>query len=178
MSKSSPEKLLLLGKVIRPHGLKGLLRILSYARSEESFRESEIIFLRLSSGQTHEHEVLSVKPYKNIHFLKLKKLNSLEEAERYRGAEILIKNDSLSRENEDEYFWYELIGLRVHLDTGRYIGTIKQILPTGSNDIYVVRQGKTENLIPAIHDVVQEIDLANKKMIISEIEGLLTLNEV
>ena len=110
--------------------------------------------------------------------MKLEGLNTLEEAEKYRGAAILIKGDLLPREGDEEYFWHELIGLEVYLSGGEYVGTIKHILPTGSNDIYVVQEGKTELLIPAIHDVVKEIDLINNRMIISEVEGLLDLNEV
>ena len=66
----------------------------------------------------------------------------------------------------------------MYLPGGKYIGTIKHILPTGSHDIYVVRKGTKEVLIPAIHDVVENIDLPNKRMIISEMEGLLDLNAV
>ena len=108
--------------------------------------------------------------------MKLEHLDSLMEAEKYRGAEILIVEDALK--DDDEYFWHELIGLRVYLNTGRYIGTIEHILATGSNDIYVVRDGESESLIPAIHDVVVEIDLKDRKMVIVEMEGLLNLNEV
>ena len=179
MNKVSPEKLLLMGKVIRPHGLDGVLRIKSYAHSEESFVNVGTIFLQSSSGQTYEYyEVSSVKSHKNIFLLKLRGLDSLEEVEKYRGAKILIKKDSLTRESGEEYFWYELIGLRVYLSRGEYVGRIKHILATGSNDIYVVQEGKKEVLIPAIYDVVKEIDLTNNKMIISEVEGLLDLNEV
>jgi 16S rRNA processing protein RimM len=110
--------------------------------------------------------------------MKLEGLNTLEEAEEYREASILIKRDSLSREGDGEYFWHELIGLEVYLSGGEYVGTIRHILPTGSNDIYVVQEGKKEVLIPAVHDVVKEVDLINNRMIISEVEGLLDLNEV
>lgn len=178
MSKVSPEDLLLMGKVVRPHGLEGLLRIISYAQSEESFLNAGTIFLRSTSGEIHEEAVISVRPHKNIYLMRLKGLNSLKEAEKYGGASILIKKASLSRENDEEYFWYELIGLEVYLKGGKYVGTIKHVLPTGSNDIYVVQEGQKELLIPAIHDVVEEIDFTNKKMIISGMEGLLDLNEV
>ena len=112
--------------------------------------------------------------------MKLKGLNSFDEAERYRGAEILIRKDILSRQDGDEYFWYELIGVRVYLDTGRYIGTIRHILPTGGHDIYVIggEGGGEEFLIPAIHEVVKAIDLKERRMIIRLLEGLLDLNEV
>ncbi len=178
MSKNSPVNLHLMGKVVRPHGLEGLLRIKSYAQSEESFLKAGIIFLKSASGETHEHRVVSVKPHKTIFLMKLMGVNSLEEAEKYRGSAILISKDFLSRKNSEEYFFYELIGLKVYLKKGKYLGTIKHVLSTGSNDIYVVREGEKEVLIPAIHDVVKEIDLTNKRMIVSEVEGLLDLNAV
>ena len=64
------------------------------------------------------------------------------------------------------------------LDTGEYVGTICHIFPTGSNDVYVVKKGDTEVLVPAIHDVIKEIDLKNQEMIITNTGGLLDLNEV
>ena len=178
MSKISSENLLLVGKVIRPHGLEGILRIWSYARSEESFLNAGTVFLKSDKQEILEYKILSVKPHKNVYLMKLDGLRSLEEAERYSGAEVLIRKDLLRRKSQEEYFWFELIGLRVYLDSEQYIGTLKDIIATGSNDIYVVKEGGTEFLIPAIHEVVKEIDLENKRIIISEMEGLLDLNEV
>jgi 16S rRNA processing protein RimM len=178
LSQVSPEDLLLVGKVTRPHGLDGRLRVLSFAQSEETFLRSGTVFLGTGSGETRSYNVSSIRPHKNIFLLKLKGLDSLEEAEKYRGASVFIEKDTLAHKDEEEYFWYELIGLSVHLNTGQYLGTIRQIIPTGSNDIYVVREGDREHLIPATHEVVKEIDLAQKKMIICEKEGLFDLNEV
>ena len=178
MNKDYPNDLIPIGKVIRPHGLEGLLRILSFAQSEKSFLDSVTIFLKPSSEKPREYSLVSLRPHKKNFLLKLQDVNSVEDAEKFKGAEILIRKDSLSKKNDDEYFWHELIGLRVYLETDKYIGTIKHILPTGGNDIYIVGEGEEEIFIPAIHDVVKKIDLPNKKMIISEIEGLLDLNEV
>ena len=178
MKKGSAEKLLLAGKVVRPHGLDGRLKIRSYAQSEKSFLQSGAIFLKPRSGGPRTFTVLSVKPHKNNLLLTLKGLDSLKEAEEYRGAAVFIRRDSLVPEDKDEYFWFDLIGLKVYLNTGKYIGTIHHILPTGGNDVYVVREGETEVLVPAIHEVVKEIDLDARKMIITEMEGLLDLNEV
>lgn len=167
-----------MGKVLRPHGLEGKLRILSYAESEKSFLRPGTVILKTEGGEPCEYEVSSVKPHKNVLLLKLKGLTSPEEAERYRGAGIYLKKSLVVREREDEFFWHEIIGLRVHLSTGKYIGTVREIFQTGSNDIYVVRGGEKEILIPAIHDVVRGIDLVGKKMIIFPMEGLLDINEV
>ena len=167
-----------MGEVIRPHGLEGLLRIKSYAQTEESFLRAEMVFLQTGSAEPREYAVTSVRPHKKVHLLKLRGVDSLEEAERLIGAQILIEKETLNAKDPDEYFWYELIGLEVYLSGGKYVGKIEHILPTGSNDIYVVQQGEKEVLIPAIYDVIQEIDLSKNRMIISDVEGLLDLNEV
>lgn len=178
MNKGSPENLLLAGKVERPHGLDGRLRVRSYLESEKSFLRSGTIFLKPRSGGTRAFTVSSVRPHKNAFLLTLKGLDTLKEAEEYKGAALFIERDTLVHEEKDEYFWVELIGLKVYLEKGEYIGTVHQILPTGANDVYVVRDGEKEVFVPAIHEVVKEVNLDDGKMIIAEMEGLLELNEV
>jgi len=177
LNKVFPEALLLIGRVIGPHGLRGLLKIESYSRSEDTLLTAGKIFLRHSHGEISEHGILSAVPHKGGALIRLEGLDSRDQVEPYRGAEILIPEAAVSRD-KGEYFWHELIGLKVYLETGRYLGTVKEILETAANDIYVVREGREEFLIPAIHDVVKTIDLEGGKMILSEVEGLLDLNEV
>ena len=178
MNKGTPENLLLVGKVLRPHGVGGLLRIWSYSQSEESFLQEGTIFLKAGPEEFHKTRVITVTPHKNIFLLKLDGLNSSEEAERFRGAKIFIRKAGLRKKEEDEYFWFELIGLKVFSKNDTFLGTLSDILETGGNDIYVVREGKEEFLIPAIHEVIEEIDLVEEKMIVHEMEGLFDLNEV
>ncbi len=123
------------------------------------------------------YPVFSLKSHKNIFLMRLEGLNSRDDAEQFREAEIFIRKESLARE-EGEYYWYELLGLEAYLDTGEYLGRIKHIISAGSNDVYVIQEGGRELLIPATHEVVREIDLENRKIIISPMEGLLDLNEV
>jgi len=176
LARVPPEDLVLIGRVVRPHGIDGRLKITSYAESAETFLNSKALHVKASSGRIEEVRVLSVRPAKKFFLLSLEGVQSLEAAEQYRGAEVYTSKNSLSRTG-GEYFWYELIGLKVYSVAGVFIGEIKQILPTGSNDIFVVGEGKKEILIPATHDVVKQIDLENKRMIILEMEGLLDLNE-
>lgn len=168
---------ILLGKVLRPHGLEGRLRVRSYAQSEASFEEAGEVLLSLVSGKIHAYRVLSARPHKNIVLMKLEGVNSLEQAEELRNAEVLVTAEAIPRE-EGEYLWHELIGLEVFLDTGEHIGHISRIISAGSNDIYVVRSRRKEIFVPARYEVVKEIDLEKGRMIISDIEGLLDLNEV
>lgn len=175
MAKVSPEDLLLIGKVVRPHGLKGLLRIVSYADSADTFLKARELFLEDASGKAVKHGIISITPSRRFFLLHLEGLDSLEKAEAYRDGNIYIEKRGLRRE-EDEYFWYELIGLPVFLDTGRRIGRIRQVVPGAGHDIYVVQEGDKEILIPAVHEVVKEVDLENKRVVITEMEGLLDLN--
>jgi 16S rRNA processing protein RimM len=91
------------------------------------------------------------------------------------GNELCLKRCNLPKLTEDEYYWSDLIGLQVETDDGILLGVIFDIFETGSSDIYVVRNEKREYLIPAIGDVVKQVDLDSGKIIITPLEGLLDL---
>jgi 16S rRNA processing protein RimM len=177
LGKVCPEDLLLIGKVVRPHGLKGLLRIISYADSPDTFLKAGAVFLGDGSGKPLKYGIISITPGKKFLLLHLEGLDSLEKAEAYRGGNVYIEKGVPAR-SDGEYYWYEIIGLPVFLDTGKRIGIIRRIVPGAGHDIYVVQEGVKEILIPAVHEVIREVDLKKGKVIITEMEGLLDLNEV
>ena len=176
MSQILSGGLLLVGKVIGPHGLGGLLRIWAFAGSNASFLDAGSVLLRSVSGETREYTVIDIRPHRNAFLMKLEDVQSIDAAEKCRDADIFVNKEVLDR-SDDEYFWYELLGLNVYLDTGQYMGTLSEIIPTKAHDIYVVREGDKEVCIPAIYEVIRDVDVANKKMVISALEGLLELNE-
>jgi len=126
-------------------------------------------------NEFEERKVIDIKPHRSSYLLRVSDVNSIEQAEIFTAAKIYIRKDSLIKKNEDEFFYYELLGLDVYLTTGQYLGVVKEIFPTGSNDVYVVKGQEKEFLIPAIHQVIKEINIAQKRMIISPIKGLLDL---
>jgi 16S rRNA processing protein RimM len=89
--------------------------------------------------------------------------------------EICLYRSQLPKLEEDEYYWYDLIGLEVVTVDGERLGSIAEIFETGSNDIYVVRGGKREYLIPAVSAVIDSVDLEGGRMLITPPEGLLDL---
>lgn len=177
MNQVSSGSLILVGRVNRPHGLEGVLRIWPYAGNDASFLKAKTVLLESLSGKTYEYGVVFLKPHKNIFLLKLAGVDSPDVAEEYRGAEIYVRKGDLTRE-EGEYFWDELLNLDVYLDTGEYLGTLSQVIPAEGHDIYVVTKGDREILIPAVHEVVIEIDLKKGKIIVNADEGLLNPDEV
>jgi len=173
----SSHDMLLLGRIIRPHGLEGVLRVQSYASSKDSFLEGGSVLLRRSGGDIREYGVVAVAAHKGIVLMKLEGIDSVEEAEKYRGADIVVEKQSVPLQ-EEEFLWEELLGLDVYLATGEQVGRLSQIIPTKGNDIYVIKGEKKEILIPAVHEVIKEIDIEEGRITISPMEGLLDLNEI
>ena len=103
-------------------------------------------------------------------------VGSMEAAEALRDAQIWVRKGTFDRE-EGAYFWHELLGLKVYLTSGEFIGIVSQIIETGGHDIYKITGADKEFFVPAIHEVVEEIDLDKNRMIIAPMEGLLNVNE-
>jgi 16S rRNA processing protein RimM len=87
----------------------------------------------------------------------------------------MARRDQLPETDEGEYYWVDLIGLRVVTDDGAELGTLREIIETGSNDVYVVQGREKEYLIPALADVVSSIDLEAGTMTVTPLDGLLDL---
>ena len=96
----------------------------------------------------------------------LEGIRSRAEAEQLRGKEVLIDAAELPPLERDEYYWHEILGMQVVTADGETVGTITEIFPTGSNDVYVARQGGRETLIPAIKEVIVSIDKTSRTMVI------------
>jgi len=148
-----------------------------FSQSAASLLNAGKVFFKLATGENRCLSVISARPHKNVFLVELAGLTDINQAESFRGAELHISKDALVRE-EGEYFWFELLGLEVFLNDGVFLGVVSQIIPAGNNEIYVVKNGDREIFLPAAQEVVNHIDLENRKMIISALEGLLDLNEV
>lgn len=104
--------------------------------------------------------------------LKLRGVHTREEARDLRGAEIALPLDEAVPPPDGSYYGVELIGVRVVTSSGEPIGTLREVLATGSNDVYLVRGPDGEVLVPAIPDVVQEFDPEHRVLTVDLIEGL------
>ncbi len=124
-------------------------------------------------GLKEERELASVRQQNRFIILSFADVTSPEEASRYKGATVNIPRREYPDLMEGEYFYDQIIGMAVYTDEGEYIGTVRDIFNTGSNDVYVVRKNGHEYLIPAIRDVIKEIDTVSGRMIITVINGLL-----
>jgi 16S rRNA processing protein RimM len=168
----SPETHLAIGKVLKPWGLKGAVKVYSYAESIESFLRISELWVQGRDGTTSLPLEEARRHQKGI-LLKFKGRDRIEAVEDLVGLTLYMDKKELPRPEEDEYYWHELIGMEVCTEAGKSVGRLENILETGNHDVYVVKKGERETLIPAIRDVVREVDVAGRKMIIHAVEGLL-----
>ncbi len=166
------DALLSIGKVVGTHGIKGYLKVFSYAESADSFALGrELTFSR--EGETvASFRAESARPHKRIVLLVLEGIESVEAAEQLVGCQVCIDKASLAPPEEGAYYWHQIIGLEVFTLDNRRLGCVASILSTGGNDVYVVRDGEKEILVPAIESVVVDIDLEEEVLKVDLPEGL------
>lgn len=169
------EDLILLGKVTGTHGVKGELKLFCYSGEYDTLMGLHTLMLRGVSGDLVEVAVESARVQGSRAVLKLRQFDSINAVAHLIGRECVIRRSQLPVTGEGEYYWHDLIGLRVLVDDGTELGTLSDIFVTGSNDVYVVKSGDREYLIPALEEVVTEIDLTAGTMKINPLEGLLDL---
>ena len=170
------EDFLHIGKIVGVHGFKGNIRISSYADSLSIFKPgSQLIAISLKGGEK-AYTINWAKPHSKSFLLSFKGISNRNSAEALIGAELFIEKTSLPELEEGTYYWFDLIGLSVFTVENELIGQIDSIIPTGSNDVYVVKDPKKglkyERLIPALESVILSIDLKKKIMRVNLPEGL------
>jgi 16S rRNA processing protein RimM len=131
------------------------------------------IFLRHGHSRVQQHTLTEWRVGHKRVLIRLQGCEDLTAAEAFREHEVLIPRHWFLPLPADEYYWFEIEGLAVYGNDGRYLGTVVEIIYTGSNDVYVVRNGTQETLIPALRDVVRTIDLEHGEMRLSTAAGLL-----
>jgi 16S rRNA processing protein RimM len=116
--------------------------------------------------------VQSVRLEGDTILLKLAGIDDLATAAALRNHDLQIPVDQAVKLPQGQYFWHQIIGLEVWSDAGHHLGNVSEVLRTGSNDVYVVGSGSNELLIPAIEDVVLNIDLPSRRILVHLLPGL------
>lgn len=162
-----------IGQIVNTNGLKGVVKVNPFTDDISKFEELKYVYIQLKS-ELKKVKIEQVRYNKNQVLLKLEGIDSIEEAEKYRNFYLKTEKGSQEDLGEGTYYIVDLIGIDVYSDKNEYLGKIEDVFPTGSNDVYVVKDNLGKQiLIPAIADVVKEVDLKNKKMIINLIPGLI-----
>jgi len=175
--------LVAVGKVVKAHGVRGALKVMTYGETLGEMDAGEKLF-SVEGGAQRPLTLASLRPktpapagawietQKRVWIAQFEEVESREQAEELAGKDLFIDRDRLPGLPEGEYYHFQLIGLSVETKDGKPLGTLKSIFETGSNDVYVVESGGKELLVPAIEEVICEVDLSNGKLIVDLPEGL------
>jgi len=165
-----------IGKIVGAHGVKGNVKVYSFAESLSLFEQESSILVVSAKGSEKIFKIKWIKPHGRVVLLSLEGIENRDLAETLIGSELFVKRDSFPKLVDGSYYWFDIIGLAVFTNDEKYIGRVESIIPTGSNDVYVVKDAQkdrdNEILIPAIESAVLEIDLEQKRMIVDLPEGL------
>lgn len=159
-----------IGQLTAPHGIAGEVRLQYWCDSIEVLSELDTLYF--DENGRRPVRLLSVRPHKNVAVAALSGVNDRNAAERLRGKILYAKREDIPLP-EGSYFIADLIGLRVFdADTGMSYGVLSEVLQPGGNDVYLIKDGEKERLVPVIAGVIGEIDWAENRMEIRPPEGL------
>ncbi len=165
-------KYLEIGQIVNTFGIKGMVKVKPFTDNIERFNNLEKIYIKNKSGQT-EYKIQEIKYHKNMVLIKFEGIENPEQADLLRNSYLIVDRETEEPLEPGRYYIVDMIGLDVFTDDDEYLGKLEDIYNTGSNDIYVVKNelGK-QVLLPAIEDVIKNIDMDNKKVIVHLIPGL------
>jgi 16S rRNA processing protein RimM len=149
------------GWVAAPWGVRGDLKVQPLTDFPERFQRGAALWV-----QGRRIEVQRSRWSRGFVYLGLSGIDSRNVAEELRGALLEVPESDLTPLPEGQYYRFQVIGLEVRTPEGRSLGRVAEILSTGSNDVYVVRGGPRELLIPAIEDVVKEVDVEGGRLVV------------
>jgi 16S rRNA processing protein RimM len=165
------EDFLRIGVITSTHGLKGEVKVFPTTDDQRRFKRLREVTL-VSAGNKLPLNIAGVKFFKQFVILKFEGIDTLTDVEKYKGCELYVERGEAVPLDPGEYY----IGIKVFTEDGKLFGTLKDVMETGANDVYIVEpeNGKDrEVLIPAIHDCILDVDTDHHKMVVHLLEGLL-----
>lgn len=176
--KSSSEQIpfLLLGRVLRPHGIRGELRLEILTAYPERIVTGKRLFIGTDPKKPEsatEYTVVQSRKHQHFLILQLEEITDRNDAELMRNLYVMVPPEEAVPLEEGEFYLYQLIGLTVHTDEDELLGELTEVIETGANDVYIVQGPRGEVLLPAIDECILDIDFDNQTMTVHLLDGLL-----
>ena len=167
------EEILQVGIITSTHGIRGEVKVFPTTDDVRRFKRLKEVILD-TGKEKKTLEIESVKFFKQFAILKFKGFDDINEVERFRQKSLYVTRKNAVRLNRDEYFIADLIGLSVLDEEGKTLGTVKDVMETGANDVYIIdmTDGR-ELLLPAIKQCILQVDVENGFMKVHVLDGLL-----
>lgn len=163
-----------IGRVANAHGVKGFLKILVTTDDQSRFELLDEVILELPDGKKKKYGIQQVKYLNQFVLLKLEGVKNMDDAVMLKRSIVMIDRKDALPLGEDENYICDLVGMEVFdQESGDKLGELKDVMLTGANDVYVIDDGsKYGIMLPAMKQWVHEVDVKNKRMVVSLPEGL------
>jgi 16S rRNA processing protein RimM len=167
------DDLIELGKLVRRHGVRGELRLLPFNPGSPALEALGDVALCGEGGTPRWIRVSGSRRHKSFVLVRFEGVDGADAADELVGSTVAIRRSQLPPLEDGEVYHFELLGRAVSTEAGERIGIVEEIMPTGSNDVLVVREGDRESLIPWIDDVVIDPGTDGADIVIRPLPGLL-----
>ena len=168
------EPLVPLGEIVATHGLLGWLKLNPFNPETTALRPGAEVFIEQAGTQTAVLLEAS-SPHKRQLLIKLRHVDSIDAAEHYVGTTLSVLETALEMLAPGQYYHYQIIGFEVFTKGGERVGIVRSIMTTAGGELYLVHSGNKEHLIPAVKEIIEKIDFANRTVTIDPPAGLLDL---
>lgn len=167
------EDLLQVGAITSTHGIRGEVKVFPTTDDVNRFKKLKEVVLDTGKEQI-TLQIQGVKFFKQFVILKFKGIDNINDIEKYKGKSLFVTRENAVKLEKDEYFIADILGSTVEDEDGKFLGTLKDVIVTGANDVYVVEneEGK-ELLFPAIKECVLNVDVEQAKITVHIMPGLL-----
>lgn len=167
------EDFIIIGKIVSTQGNKGEVKVIPLTDSIDRFDKLTDVFIR--EGNIEKLlKINNLKTKKNAVILKFEDIDNIEKAKMIVQSFLKVKRSNAVKLPKDTYFIFDIIGLEVYTNENELLGKVDNIISTGSNDVYVVKnKNKKEILIPAIREIIKNIDVEKKRITINMVDGLI-----
>ena len=167
------QKRLEVGQIVNTFGIKGEVKVMPFTDDITRFDDLEKVYVK-TKKEEKLYKIQNVRYHKNMVLIKFENIETPEQAELLRNAFLEIDRENAIPLEEGTYYIADLIGLDVYTEDGSLLGKVIDIYNTGANDIYTVKtQDGKEVLLPAIKDVIKQVDIQNGKIIVHILKGLI-----
>lgn len=167
------EDMLQVGVITQTHGVRGEVKVFPTTDDVNRFKKLKQVILD-TEKETMPLEIQSVKFFKQFVILKFKGIDNINDIEKYKRCSLYVTREHAVPLEEDEYFIADMIGMEVCTEDGNIFGTLKDVIETGANDVYVIESAEHgEVLVPAIKECIRSVDIEKGQMMIHLMDGLI-----
>ncbi len=169
------DRYLLIGKVVKPHGIRGELKIYPYSQQPESIQSYKHLVLVNTNGERSPSlKVTKCRLLGKLAIVAIETVTDRNHAEQLQGMGVLVQVHSLPEAKEDEFYWFQLQGLLVRTEQGRLLGRVKHIFSNGAQDIMVIGDAPHEYMVPILDTII--VKQNDEGIVINPPPGLLEMN--